>query len=136
MAVYGASRLAGVHSDLVRLVTDVGQTRDVQVVVGARSYLDEQTAIATGHSKLKDPSHSLHVIIPHLRPLALAVDIAPVVVANLVAQPIAWLDIPSFKALAAYVLERAAALEIGIRWGGSWADYDHFELAANGQCHA
>ncbi len=128
MAVYGASRLAGVHADLVRLVTEVGKTRDVQVVVGARSYLDEQTAIATGHSKLKDPTHSLHVILLHLRPLALAVDLAP--------WPVVWTDIQGFKDLAAYVLHVATLLEIGIRWGGSWNDFDHFELAANGQCHA
>ena len=30
----------------------------------------------------------------------------------------------------------ADALEIGIRWGGTWGDYDHFELSANGMCHA
>jgi hypothetical protein len=128
MAVYGASRLAGVHADLVRLVTDIGKARDVQVVVGARSFLDEQTAIKTGHSKLKNPADSLHVILHSLRPVALAVDLAP--------WPVDWLDIPRFKDFAAFLLERAGVLEIGIRWGGSWGDYDHFELAANGQCHA
>ncbi len=128
MALYGASRLASVHADLVRLVYDIGSAHDVQVVVGARSLADEQVAIATGHSQLKDPTHSLHVIIPGLRPLALAVDIAP--------WPVNWKDIDGFKALAALVQARATTLEIGIRWGGGWGDYDHFELSANGQCHA
>jgi len=128
MALYGASRLAGVHADLARLVYDVGTARDVQVVVGARSLEDEKNAIATGHSQLHDPANSLHVVIPGTRPLSLAVDIAP--------WPVNWQDIPGFKALAAFVFQRADALEIGIRWGGTWGDYDHFELSANGMCHA
>jgi hypothetical protein len=100
----------------------------MQVVFGPRSLEDEKKAIATGHSQLKDPTHSLHVVIPGLRPLALAVDIAP--------WPVKWDDIAGFKDLAAFVLARAATLEIGIRWGGGWGDYDHFELSSNGQCHA
>jgi len=109
-------------------VYDVGSTRDVQVVQGARSLEDEQKAIDSGHSELKDPRHSLHVVIPGERPLALAVDIAP--------WPVNWSDIDGFKSLAAFVQRRADALETGIRWGGSWGDYDHFELAATGQCQA
>lgn len=131
MALYGASRLAGVHADLVRLVYDVGSSHDIQVVAGARSLADEQKAIASGHSALRDPTSSLHVIVPGLRPLALAVDIAP--------WPVNWQDLPGFQALGAYMKERAAALEIGIRWGGDWTtlkDYDHFELATSGQCKA
>ncbi len=45
--------------------------------------------------------------------------------------PIDWDDIGRFQAFALLVFARAAALGIGIRWGGDFTtikDYDHFEL--------
>lgn len=54
---------------------------------------------------------------------SMAVDAAP--------YPIDWKDIDRFKAFAVLVKDRAAALGIGVKWGGDFKtikDYDHFEL--------
>lgn len=125
MVVYGARRLTLVDSDLVRLVMDVGSQRDVCVVQGSRTIAEEQADIDRGVSHLKDPMHSLHVIIPGVRDRALAVDLAP--------YPINWADKPGFAALGAFVKERAAALGITpFSWGGDFPhpfDFDHYQKA-------
>lgn len=122
MTVRHPERLKDVHPDLVRLVNDVGESRDVIVMQGARSIEEEQHDIASGHSSLMDPTHSKHVIVPGIRDFADAVDMTP--------YPLNWMDLPAFKSLGAFVKERAIALDIPIRWGGDWLkfhDYDHFE---------
>ncbi len=125
MATHGAARLTGVTTDLIRLVLDVGAKRDIAVVQGARTIEEEQTDIDRGVSRLKDPRHSLHVIIPGERPFALAVDLAP--------WPINWADKQSFIELGAFMKQRAAALGIEpFSWGGDWPhafDFDHFQKA-------
>lgn len=126
MAVHGSANLSGCHPDLVRLVLAVGAIRDVVVVQGARSLEQEKQAIATGHSSLKNPMDSKHVVDPATRPLALAVDLAPF--------PIKWTDLPSFQSLGTLVKEQAAKLGIAIHWGGDWVhfkDWDHFELVSS-----
>jgi peptidoglycan L-alanyl-D-glutamate endopeptidase CwlK len=114
--------LENVHPDLVQLAWDVGTYRDIDVVQGARTIAEEEQAIATGHSSLKYPTSSKHVIVPGIREKADAVDITP--------HPVNWADLPAFRELGALVKERAAILGIDIRWGGDWIkfhDYDHFE---------
>ena len=134
MALRGLQLLVQVHPDLCRLVEDVGAQRDIQVVQGARSIADEQKAIDTGHSALKDPTSSKHVIVPGIRDVAEAVDITPYPVnwMDLPAlYPVNWMDLPAFKDMGAFVKERAADLGIPILWGGDFRslhDYDHFEL--------
>lgn len=125
MALYHAERLANVHPDLVRLMTDAGQGGiELVVIQGARSVAEEQATMASGHSALKDPMDSKHVIDPDKRPLALAVDAAP--------YPTDWNDIPAFQSLGSNLKALADAIGVKIHWGGDWTslkDFDHFELA-------
>jgi peptidoglycan L-alanyl-D-glutamate endopeptidase CwlK len=121
--LYSTERLKDVHPDLVTLAYAAGEHEDAEVVFGARTFADEQTAIVTHHSHLRTPLDSKHVIYPPLRPLAEAVDLAP--------YPINWTDIARFTAFAGRVKEWATNLNISISWGGDWPnpfDFDHFEL--------
>jgi hypothetical protein len=116
-------RLADCDPDLITLWTSIGQDRDVVIIQGARTVAEEQSAIAAGRSSLKNPLDSKHVTDPTLRPLALAVDAAPM--------PLDWTDLPGFQALGTFVEQRAAELGIALTWGGRWIhlrDMDHFEL--------
>lgn len=115
---------------------------DCSVECGARQEEEELAAIASGHSKLKDPFDSKHVVGPK-RLLALAVDVAP--------YPVVWPDartmalgvyakaIARFYTFYGFVKARALALGIPIRFGGDWDgdldftdqsfdDLDHYEL--------
>jgi peptidoglycan LD-endopeptidase CwlK len=123
MSLHHGERLDGCDPDLVRLVNAVARDRDIVVVQGARTVAEEEAAIASGHSALKNPMNSKHVVDAETRPLALAVDIAPL--------PLDWNDTAAFQALGLFVKATAAELEIGLIWGGDWVhlkDLDHFEL--------
>lgn len=118
-----AERLSGCDLRLVDVVKLVGLSQDLIVLQGSRTLAEEIEAIATGHSSLKDPMHSKHVIDPETRPLALAVDLGPL--------PLDWHDIPSFKRLAVAVKAAAASLQVPLTWGGDWhhfKDYPHYEI--------
>lgn len=122
--LYHPERLANVHIDLVTLAQAAGEHGDVTVVVGARSIADEQKAIDAGESHLKDPKDSKHVIVPGVRPEALALDLAP-----WKPDEIDWKDYASFRAFGRQMKDWAANLHIEITWGGDWGwDFDHFEL--------
>ena len=69
MSLAHPERLDGCDPDLVRLVNAVAMTRDVVVIQGARSLEEEQRAIASGHSALRNPMDSKHVTDPIMRPL-------------------------------------------------------------------
>lgn len=129
MALYHAERLANVHPDLIRLLTDAGQGGlDLTVIQGARSLEQEQAAMATGHSALKDPMSSKHVIGPG-RPQALAVDVAPF---DHPPTPDDWKNIPAFEAMGSNLKALADTIGVAIHWGGDWTslkDFDHIELA-------
>lgn len=123
MSLVHPERLANCDPDLVGLMDAVGAQRDIVIVQGARTVADEQAAIASGHSALKNPLDSKHVIDPVLRPLALAVDVAPL--------PLDWTDLAAFQDLGAAVKAKAAELGLALTWGGDWVhlrDLDHFEL--------
>jgi peptidoglycan L-alanyl-D-glutamate endopeptidase CwlK len=50
---------------------------------------------------------------------------------DVVPYPIDWNNLPRFKALSAFVLAKAAALNVPIVWGGNWPklkDMPHYEL--------
>lgn len=123
MSVRHADKLGQVDPRLVAIVNIVGAKRDIVVLEGARSLAEEQAAILTKHSSLKDPLDSLHVIKPGTRDLALAVDLS--------FDPINWQDIESFRQLADLMFAAAAQIGASLAWGGNWnsfKDYDHFEL--------
>jgi hypothetical protein len=123
VAVQNWSRLEGCHPDLVRLVYDVGQVREIEVAQGARTVAEEQADILSGVSHLQNPADSKHVIVPGVRDLAEAVDITK--------NPVDWNNHQDFVDLAEFVKARAVALGITITWGGDWPhpfDYDHFQL--------
>ena len=114
--------------DLVRLVLNVAKVRDVWVVQADRTIVQEQDDIDRGVSHLKDPTDSYHVIVPGVRDLALAVDLAPVIGGK-----IPWNDRDAFIQLAALVKCVAQGLSITpFSWGGDWPhpfDYDHYQKA-------
>ena len=123
MSLHHPERLAQCDIDLVRLMNAVAQTRDIVIVQGARSLEEERTAIASGHSALRNPLDSKHVVDPEHRPLALAVDAAPL--------PLDWNDLAALQTLGLAVKAVAADLGIPLIWGGDWVhlkDLDHFEL--------
>lgn len=84
------------------------------VVFGSRTEADENIAIETGHSKLKNPDDSKHVICA-ARPFAKAVDLAPL--------PLDWKDENRFRVFAGYVLATADTLQIPLTWGGMWRSF-------------
>ena len=117
-------RLAKVDPRLVAIIQKVSETRDVFVIEGARTRAAEEEAIRTGHSSLKDPMRSKHVIDPATRPLALAVDLGPV--------PLVWEDLKGFEWLSVDMKSAANDLQTPIQWGGDWIhfkDYPHYQLA-------
>lgn len=115
-------RLNQVAPALATVVRLAGERTSFVILEGARSVEDEQKAIDTGHSKLKDPMNSKHVIGPS-RPLALAVDLAPL--------PVNWSDLDAFRQLSTVVLSCASEVGTVVTWGGDWTtlrDYPHYEL--------
>lgn len=115
-------RMTKVDPRLVAVVEHCGASRDLVVLEGARSVEDQQKAIDSGHSSLKDPMKSKHVIGPG-RPLATAVDLA--------SWPLDWTDLAAFDRLAVDMKASAQVLEIPITWGGDWVrfvDRPHYQL--------
>lgn len=123
--LYQAKRLDGVHPDLAEVVREVAVNDDVIVIQGERSLADEQAAIDSGHSSLRDPRNSKHVVIPGVRPFAMAVD--------LVRFPIVWGDIDGFRSLNDRMQAVAKLRGVALGWAGWWMkvrvkEFDHWEL--------
>lgn len=115
--------LSTAHPLLVRVMRAAVQDYDCTVLVGHRGKVDQDTAFASGKSKLKWPA-SKHNVMP-----SLAVDVVP--------WPIDWNDIGRFRALAVVVRRCWEAIPASERdgytlaWGGDWIsfrDYPHWEL--------
>ena len=135
--LYHAERLQLVHPDLQNLFHTVGATFDCEVQQGARTIAEELADIQAGTSHLTNPLDSLHVLGP-ARPLALAADVAPVVV-TAAGVTIDWNVGGPFWHFAGYVLANADRLGVHITWGGAWngrtgwnrpgqlMDLDHFQ---------
>jgi peptidoglycan L-alanyl-D-glutamate endopeptidase CwlK len=117
-------RLATCEPEIVRVVEAAAADIPLLVVWGARSKIEQEEAVRTGHSKLHWPK-SAHNVTP-ARPLSRAVDLAPL-------KPdgtIDWNDRAGFVRLARVVKAAAEKLGIEVEWGGDWrmADLDHFQL--------
>lgn len=121
------NKLPNAHLDLVRLVTEVGNTCDILVIETYRGKKAQDAAFKLGKSKLEWPKSK------HNKKPSLAIDIAPVTNGT-----IDWGNFKAFKDLAKVVLHTAESLDIKIRWGGDFnmngiaddkfVDMPHYEL--------
>lgn len=108
-------RLAGVHPDLVRVISRAREAADFIVTEGLRTEARQRQLLAAGASQTM---HSRH-LTGH------AVDLAA-----LVDGTVRW-DWPLYDRLALAVKRAAVEEEVAIAWGGDWPkfrDGPHFEL--------
>ncbi len=108
-------RLAGVHPDLVRVISRARASADFIVTEGLRTPERQKQLVAAGASQTM---HSRH-LTGH------AVDVAA-----LVDGAVRW-DWPLYDRLAQVVKRAAVEEEVAIVWGGDWLkfrDGPHFEL--------
>lgn len=122
------TKLYGVHPDLVKVVRKAADitTQPFVVFEGVRTLEREQSLIAKGLSKLKDPRRCRHVptrckegILGH------AVDLVPLVNGKPVWD---WKLIP---AIARAMKSAASEVNVTIEWGGDWItfkDGPHYQL--------
>lgn len=110
-------RLAGVHADLVKVVSRAMEVTEVEFVIteGVRTLARQKQLVAAGASQtLKSRHLSGH-----------AVDLAAVV-----AGQVRW-DWPLYDKLAKAMKAAAAELKVPLEWGGDWKslrDGPHFQL--------
>jgi peptidoglycan L-alanyl-D-glutamate endopeptidase CwlK len=112
------NRLAGVHPDLIRVVTRAAAltTQPFEVICGLRTVQQEQANVAKGAS---ETMHSRHLN-------GCAVDVAA-----LEGGCINWAA-QAYTPIADAFEQASKDLGIPITWGGSWTtlkDYGHFELS-------
>lgn len=108
-------RLAGVHPDLVRVISRAREAADFIVTEGLRTEARQRQLVAAGASQTM---HSRH-LTGH------AVDLAA-----LVDGTVRW-DWPLYDRLALAVKRAAVEEEVPITWGGDWPrfrDGPHYEL--------
>ncbi len=108
-------RLAGVHPDLVRVVTRARTMAEFFVIEGVRSEARQRALMAEGASKTLASRH----LTGHAVDLGAMADGA-----------LTWAA-PAYHELAATVKEAAAAEGVPIEWGGDWKgffDGPHFQL--------
>ena len=108
-------RLAGVHPDLVRVISRAREAADFIVTEGLRTEARQRQLVAAGASQTM---HSRH-LTGHAVDLAALVDGA-----------VRW-DWPLYDRLALVVKRAAVEEEVAIVWGGDWPkfrDGPHFEL--------
>ena len=109
-------RLAGVHPDLVRVITRAASDANFIVTEGLRTKERQAELVAAGASKTMNSRH----LTGH------AVDLA-VRVGN----EIRW-DWPLYAQLATVVKTAAVHENVSITWGGDWRSFKdgpHFELS-------
>ena len=107
-------RMAGVHPDLVRVITRTREYADFIVTEGVRTVDRQRELVAKGASQTMASRH----LTGH------AVDLAA-----LVGTKVRW-DWPLYDGLGAAVKRAAAEEQVAITWGGDWRmrDGPHFEL--------
>lgn len=108
-------RLAGVHPDLVRVISRARASADFIVTEGLRTEARQRQLVAAGASQTM---HSRH-LTGHAVDLAALVDGA-----------VRW-DWPLYDRLALAVKRAAVEEEVAIVWGGDWPkfrDGPHYEL--------
>ena len=113
--------LSEVHPDLARLMRAVAEMPGVKFVVteGRRSIQRQADLIASGASRIKDPSLGRHV-------QGMAVDVYV-----LGEDGRGGWDLPRYREFASIVLGVGLRLGIPVVWGGAWrtfTDAPHFEL--------
>lgn len=112
-----AQRLATCDERLQRIFSVVIQHQDCSILCGHRGQIEQEQAFQDGKSAAHWPQSK------HNKQPSLAVDVAP--------YPIDWNNLERWRNFASFVMGVAAALEIPIRWGGSFKtllDMPHFEL--------
>ncbi len=122
MTLFHQERLKDVHPDLVRLVEELGKMRDIIVVCGHRSDVDQAIAYQNGNSKAK-PGQSKHNSIP-----SMAVDVAITLDKG---HSIPWREFELFTKMGEDAEYLAKKLGIKILWGGRFnklRDMPHIEL--------
>ena len=112
------SRLEGVHPDLVRVVKKAAAMSDLDFTVleGLRTPERQRELMMQGATKTLNSRH----LTGH------AVDLAP-----MLGGKVSW-DWPLYHRLAKIVKAAAAAENVAVTWGGSWAkfrDGPHWELS-------
>lgn len=108
-------RLAGVHPDLVRVISRAREAADFIVTEGLRTEARQRQLVAAGASQTMASRH----LTGH------AVDLAA-----LVGGVVRW-DWPLYDRLAQVVKRAAVEEEVAIVWGGDWPkfrDGPHYEL--------
>lgn len=111
------SRLRTCDIRLQKVVEEVSRRTPIFVLCGFRNKVDQDKAFVEKKSKAPWPK-SAHNSTP-----SMAVDIGP--------DPLDYLNLKAFMALAIIVKAVAKEMNIGIRWGGefkSLKDYVHWEL--------
>lgn len=110
-------RLAGVHPDLVRIVSRAMELTTVDFIVteGLRTLARQKQLVAAGASQTLKSRH----LTGH------AIDLAATVKGQ-----VRW-DWPLYSKLAEAMKQAAAELKIPLEWGGDWKslrDGPHFQL--------
>lgn len=119
------TRLAECHPDLQHVMRRVIQRRDCSIVCGYRGRQDQEFAFLSGKSRVRFPDSK------HNHKPSLAVDVVP--------WPEKWDSEEAFLELNKIIMEEAAAIGVGLRWGGDWDgdgdrsdqgfdDLPHYEL--------
>ncbi len=117
------------HADIRIVMMDVLLVRDIKVLSGLRTEVEQNELYRNGFSKKMYPNSKHNSEIPD--ELSQAVDIAPF--------PIDWSDEESFYYTAGVVMSMAQRHGVKLRWGGDWdmdsdlhdqsfMDLGHFEL--------
>lgn len=117
LSIKSREKLNTCHSDLKKLIEKVADEEKCAVLCGFRGRYEQDKAYYGGRSKAKW-GMSKHNVSP-----SLAVDVVPL--------PIDWNNIESFEKLGEKIMQKAAELNINIRWGRDFKglkDYAHFEL--------
>ncbi len=117
LSAASARRLAGAHPLLQKLFALVAEETPIVVLDSQRGRAAQERAFALGNSHAHF-GQSAHNWSP-----AVALDVVPA--------PVDWSDHARFRALAAIVKAKAAALGVPLAWGGDWPhlqDMPHYEL--------
>ena len=110
-----AERMAGVHPDLIKVMTEAGNHADFVITCGLRTKEEQVKMVATGRSHTMQSRH----LTGHAVDVAIIKD-----------KQVSW-DFIEYKKFAAIVLDIARDMNIPIVWGGEWRilrDGPHFEL--------
>ena len=105
------------HSDLQKLIKAVAEEEKCAVICGYRGRYEQEQSYYEGKSKARW-GMSRHNLKP-----SMAVDVVPL--------PLDWNNIESFEKLGEKIMQKAADLNIKIKWGRDFKglkDYPHFEL--------